>query len=281
MKKESRWMRFLLTFAMTVMMCLAFAGCGSSGGAAPTTTGDSENPNDAWPEPAAEAVADAAVGTVDLETAEDSPQFVGKLKQAKTADQLFVVAGIGKTTAYVSMHQKDEEGNWKQILTSPGYIGKAGLGKTKEGDAMTPVGTYKFNYAFGIAPDPGCTAFEYQQVTEDDYWSGDQREDHHYNEMVSLSDIPDLNTDDSEHIVDYPVHYRYCMNISWNEDGTPGKGSAIFLHCLGPQKPYTGGCIALPEDKVVTALRNVQEDCVVVIDSIQNIAPDLVEEWDL
>lgn len=51
-----------------------------------------------------------------------------------------MVAGIGKTTAYVSMHQKDADGNWKQIFTTPGYIGKSGLGKTKEGDAMTPVG---------------------------------------------------------------------------------------------------------------------------------------------
>lgn len=242
---------------------------------------DPDNPNAAWPEPSAEAMADAAVGVVDLATAEDSPEFVGKLEQAKDAKQLFVVAGIGKTTAYVSMHQKDEEGNWKQILTSPGYIGKLGLNKTKEGDSKTPTGTYRFNYAFGIAPDPGCSAFEYQQVTEDDYWSGDQRKDHGYNTMVNIADIPDLKVDDSEHIVDYPVHYQYCMNISWNEDGEKGKGSAIFLHCLGPQKPYTGGCVALPMDKVITAMRNVDKDCVVVIDKIQNIAPEQAEEWDL
>ena len=217
----------------------------------------------------------------DITTAEDSPEFVGKLEQAKDAEQLFVVAGIGKTTAYVSMHQKDEDGNWKQIITTPGYIGKEGLGKTKEGDAMTPVGTYHFNYAFGINPDPGCTAFEYQQVTDDDYWSGDQRKDYHYNEMVNIKDYPDLNTEDSEHIVDYPVHYQYCLNISWNEDGTPGAGSAIFLHCLGPQKPYTGGCVAIPKDKIITVLQNVDKDCVVVIDSLKNISPELWKEWEL
>ena len=33
------------------------------------------------------------------------------------------------------------------------------------------------------------------------------------------------------------------LNISFNEEGTPGRGSAIFLHCLGPQKPCTGGFI--------------------------------------
>ena len=34
----------------------------------------------------------------------DSPDWVGELEAAKDANQLFVVAGIGGTTAYVSMH---------------------------------------------------------------------------------------------------------------------------------------------------------------------------------
>ena len=222
----------------------------------------------------------AGSGKLDLKTLNDSPEWVAALPQAKTANQLFVVAGVGETTAYVSMHQKDENGNWKEILTTPGYIGKKGLGKTKEGDAKTPVGEFHFNYAFGIADDPGCV-FPYQKVTEDDYWSGDQREGHHYNEMVSIKDLPDLNTADSEHIADYIYHYQYCMNISWNENGEPGKGSAIFLHCLGPNKPYTGGCVAIPQDKVITAMQNVDKDCVVVIDTLQKIAPDYYSDWDL
>ena len=268
----------MLTVGMMLLACLCFAaGCG--------TSDEAEAPAEdaAQTETAADApaVADPLDAEFDLATAEDSPEFVGKLEQAKDADQLFVVAAIGKTDAYVSMHQKDEDGNWKQIVTTPGYIGKNGLGKTKEGDAMTPVGTHKFNYAFGINSDPGCKAFEYQQVTEDDYWSGDQRDGYHYNEMVSIKDYPDLNTEDSEHITDYNYHYQYCMNISWNEDGTPGKGSAIFLHCLGPQKPYTGGCVAIPENIMIKVMQNVQPDCVVVIDSLEKISPELWDEWEL
>ncbi len=247
--------RFLvgLAAAIAIMMCLMMGGCGASD--------DAE--------------------AFDITTAEDSPEWVAQLDQAKDAEQLFVVAAVGKTTAYVSMHQKDEEGNWKQIITTPGYIGKNGMDKEKEGDAKTPTGTYHFNYAFGINEDPGCEAFEYQQVTDDDYWSGDQREGYHYNEMVSIKDLPDLNKEDSEHIMDYPYHYQYCLNISWNEDGTPGKGSAIFLHCLGPQKPYTGGCVAIPKDQLIVVMQNVDEDCVVVIDSLQKLSPGLWKEWDL
>ncbi|MDO4869930.1 MAG: L,D-transpeptidase family protein [Bacillota bacterium] len=257
----------LITLAMA--LCLAFAGCGAS-----------EEPSQ--PSGSSESQTDTEqAAAFDLAAAEDSPEFVGDLEQAEDADQLFVVAATGGTTAYVSMHQKDEDGTWKQIMTTPGYIGLNGLGKTKEGDLKTPVGTFHFNYAFGINEDPGCEAFAYQQVTEDDYWSGDQRDGYHYNEMVSIKDLPDLNVEASERIVDYPVHYQYCLNISYNEEGEAGKGSAIFLHCLGPQKPYTGGCVAIPKDQIITVLQNVDEDCVVVIDSLENLSPELWEEWGL
>ena len=206
----------------------------------------------------------------------ESPEWVANLKEAETSDQLFIVAGVGETTAYISMHQKDSSGKWIEIMTTPGYIGKHGLGKTKEGDGKTPVGTFNFNYAFGIAQDPGCK-IPYQQVNEDNYWSGDPN--YQYNKMVNLSDYPQLNMDDSEHIVDYQVHYQYCLNISYNESGEAGKGSAIFLHCLGPQKPYTGGCVAIPQDKMETVMKKVKPECTVVIDSLQNLSPETCEEW--
>ena len=164
--------------------------------------------------------------------------------------QLFVVAGLGmdKTTATISMHQRDDAGNWKQILSTPGFVGLNGLcpdADHREGCAQTPIGVYHFNKAFGIAADPGC-AIPYIQVDDSTYWSGDP--DRQYNQMVDIRDVPELVMDDSEHIVDYEYQYQYCLNISFNEEGTPGRGSAIFLHCFGPLKPYTGGCVALPED---------------------------------
>ena len=55
------------------------------------------------------------------------------------------------------------------------------------------------------------------------------------------------------------------------EEGTPGRGSAIFLHWFGPLKPYTGGCIALPENLMKLVMQTIQEDCVVVIDTLENL----------
>ena len=203
----------------------------------------------------------------------DSPEWVVNLPAAQDAEQLLIVAGMGmdKTAATISMHQKDADGNWKQILATPGFVGKNGLcadADHKEGCAQTPVGIYHFNKAFGIAPDPGC-AIPYIQVDENTYWSGDP--DRQYNQMVDIRDVPELVMDDSEHIVDYDYQYRYCLNISFNEDGTPGRGSAIFLHCFGPWKPWTGGCVSVPENIMKKIMQNVREDCVVVIDTFESL----------
>jgi len=203
----------------------------------------------------------------------DSPEWVAALPAAQEADQLFVVAAMSmdRTTAFISMHQKDENGVWKQILSTPGFVGKNGLCPDVdhvEGCGQTPVGVYHFNKAFGIAADPGC-ALPYIQVDDDIYWSGDPN--YHYNEMMNINDYPGLAMDDSEHIVDYEYQYQYCLNISFNEEGTPGRGSAIFLHCFGPVKPYTGGCVAIPENLMKQVMQNVHADCVVVIDTLENL----------
>ena len=203
----------------------------------------------------------------------DSPEWVTSLPAAQEAEQLFVVAAMtmDRTTASISMHQKDADGRWKQILSTPGFVGINGLcldADHVEGCGQTPVGVYHFNKAFGIAADPGC-AIPYIQVDDDIYWSGDP--DNHYNEMVNINDYPQLAMDDSEHIVDYEYQYQYCLNISFNEECTPGRGSAIFLHCFGPTKPCTGGCVALPENIMKLVMQNVREDCVVVIDTLENL----------
>ncbi len=212
--------------------------------------------------PAASASTEAMLG--------DSPKWVTKLPQAKTSDQMVVVAAYEGTTAWVSMHEKGSDGKWRMVMTTPGYVGKLGLGKTREGDSLTPVGTYHFTDAFGIAPDPGCR-MPYLQVNDDIYWSGDPREGMQYNKLVNIKDYPDLDTENSEHIIDYTRQYQYCLNISYNEEGTPGEGSAIFLHCLGPYKPFTGGCVAIPENQMIKVMQHVKPDCRVVIDTLQNL----------
>ena len=198
-----------------------------------------------------------------------TPQWIQNLAVKNNANQIFVVAQIGeKTTAWISMHVKDPKGEWQQIMTTPGFIGKAGLGKTKEGDNKTPVGVFHFNFAMGIADDPNCL-IPYVKVDENYYWSGDAN--YKYNQLVDIRDYPNLNTEDSEHIIDYNPHYTYALNISYNEEGKPDLGSAIFLHCFGSAKPWTGGCVSIPTEKMKFVMQNVTPECVVVIDTLENL----------
>ena len=200
--------------------------------------------------------------------ADESPEWVSSLKAAENASQLAIVSRTNGSNALFSFHEKDDTGTWREIVSCPAYIGKKGLGKTREGDMKTPVGVYTFTMAFGILEDPGCP-MGYTKVDESHYWVGDSNSDR-YNQFVSTRDYDSFNRKQSEHIIDYDLAYKYCLNISWNDNGTPNKGSAIFLHCQTKNK-YTGGCVAIPEKDMRKVIQHVNHGCVVVIDSVKNI----------
>ena len=69
-----------------------------------------------------------------------SPDWVAELDAAKDAQQLFIVAAFDSnaTDAWISLHERQSDGTWRMVMTTPGFIGKNGLGKTREGDAKTP-----------------------------------------------------------------------------------------------------------------------------------------------
>ena len=191
----------------------------------------------------------------------------------KPIEQMVVVAGIQGTTAWISMHEKNSAGDWEMIMTTPGFIGKNGLGKTKDGDSKTPVGTFRFNYAFGIAPNPGC-ALNYVQVNEHHYWSGDRN--YKYNQFVDARKAPaNFNRGNSEHLIDYAPNYNYALSFDYNSAGTPGKGFGLFMQCLPSAKQWTEGGVAIPEDKMLFVIQHVKPDCVCIIDSLKNLGGTL------
>ena len=209
----------------------------------------------------------------------DSPEWFKKLDAAKDCEQLIVVAGVGETTCYVSMHEKDADGNWKMILQAPGYVGLEGMGKADSYHATTPIGTFTIDKAFGIADDPGCQ-MEYTKVTEDDYWSGDMREGMHFNEFININDVPDLDKDSSEHLIDYTYEYTYCLNMGYNSECVPGEGSCFFFHCMSLVKPYKGGCVAVNEAVMRLIMQKVRDGCKITINKAEALGIDLNEARD-
>ena len=197
-----------------------------------------------------------------------SPEWVADLNVAQDYGQIAIVKGTKGSEAEFSFHVKDFDGNWSEIISCPAYIGKKGWGKTREGDMKTPKGMYNFTMAFGINDFYGCK-LGYTKVDDSHYWVGDSNSER-YNQFTSTRYYDDFDKKDSEHIIDYKEAYKYCLNISYNEDGVPRLGSAIFLHCQ-TQNKFTAGCVAIPEEKMKEVLENVRDDCVVIMDTEKNI----------
>ena len=221
-------------------------------------------------------------GELDILSLEDSPEWVTLLKAAQdeTAQQLLIVScdGMDASTATLTMHLRTEDGLWKQILSAKAYVGRNGLcpdGERYEGCGKTPIGVYTFNMAFGTADDPGCT-IPYTKVNRYQYWSGDQREGMCYNRMVDIRDLPGLDKRNSEHLISNR-EYKYCLNISFNAECTPGRGSAIFLHCAARRTRSTYGCVAVAEKEMKLIMKNVIPECIVIIDTAENLERNITE----
>lgn len=210
-----------------------------------------------------------------------SPAWVTALPNAQdeTVSQLVIVAGtaMDASTATVSMHVRGTDGTWREVLSTSGIMGRDGMcpdEEHREGSdfTLTPIGVYRFNKAFGLAEDPGCS-IAYTQVDGDDYWSGDEREGMAYNQMVDIKEYPDLDLESSVHFTGAEEEYQYCLNISFNEEGTPGRGSAIFLRCAGKAEA-TGGSVAIPEESLKTIMEIVKPECVVIMDTAAALGAD-------
>lgn len=210
----------------------------------------------------------------------DSPEWVKKLPAAEDANQLLVVAGMGmdKTTAYVSLHSKDEEGNWKQIASSPGIMGKNGmcLDKDHTNDCeQTPIGTYHITRPVGIAPVPSIKT-PYTSAADVSYWSGetDPDGDIPFNSFVSILQYNDLDKETSEHLYDYEYEDQYCIAFDFNKEEQIGKGTKMFIKCFGNEKPYTNGSVEVPEDIMRVLISNIIPECVIVIDTMDNLGAE-------
>lgn len=202
----------------------------------------------------------------------DSPTWVTKLDAAKDAEQMIVIAGVDKSTAYITMHEKNKDGKWQQIIATPGFIGLDGLGKADIDHCYTPVGTFTVDKAFGLADDPGCQ-MEYTKVDDTYYWSGDPK--HDFNKLVSTKDVPDLDTENSEHIADFDYAYQYVLNMGYNSECEVQKGFAFFFHSFRVNRPYTGGCVAVPESIMKFVMQHIKPGCKFTINSLEKFGGDL------
>lgn len=178
--------------------------------------------------------------------------YIEKSKYAKKFSQLMLVEAKGNR-ATVSLHTRNAKGQWYVKLTSSGYVGRNGVGKTREGDLKTPNGLFTMSKAFGINSNPG-TSMAYRKVDGTWYWVSDPRSKY-YNKFVTTKKVK-RDWGEAERIIDYTTAYRYVLSVDYNKKCVPGKGSAIFLHCStgGP----TAGCVSVPQSAMVKILKQIK-----------------------
>lgn len=198
--------------------------------------------------------------TVPQTSEPDNNSFAADYAAASQYSQLVIVQSHG-TRATVTMHEL-QDGVWTEILRTDGFVGSNGVGEASEFTSATPQGTFPLYFAFGINPDPG-TKVPYLQVDEYDYWVGDSSSPL-YNQYARADSDTDWDKSKSERIIDYPTAYGYCLFIGYNIEGVPGKGSCFFLHCSNGRP--TAGCVSVPESDMAFILRNIGEDCGIVIE---------------
>lgn len=162
---------------------------------------------------------------------------------AAQTSQIVLVDHKSGSKANLSIHEK-RSGIWTELYSCEAFVGKNGIGKTREGDNKTPTGTFNLTIPFGIKADPGANG-AYTQVTKYHYWCGTSGSEL-YNQLVDMRVTDRKCTSSDEYLINYKGEYNYCMFVDYNDAGEAGKGSCIFLHCTG-KKDYTAGCIAVPE----------------------------------
>lgn len=191
---------------------------------------------------------------------------VTDLDAAKTAGQLILVVGEGASSqrAEVSFYQKEDDGRWREEFSVDGFVGRNGTSADKrEGDEKTPTGNYGFTMAFGVREDPG-SRLPYHLVDEDDYWV-DDGDSAYYNLLVNTREVK-KDWDSAEHLMSIVPFYDYALALDYNGERTPGKGSAVFLHCMENDAVVgTGGCVKIPEERMKQLVQQVDEGCRVII----------------
>lgn len=189
-------------------------------------------------------------------------------KTARKTDKIVLVYPRSSNRYHAGLWQK-QGGRFTEILsTNDGRVGARGLSWNRhKGDMTTPIGAYRLTEAFGIGNNPG-TKLKYYKLNNRSYWGDDTKAWGQYRNRYHEGRL----SSGGEHLLDYPVQYKYAINIGFNYDPViTGKGSAIFLHCNG--KNNTAGCVSVPENTMRTIITKVDANSyIIIVPSVNHIS---------
>lgn len=169
---------------------------------------------------------------------------IGNSRQIITVDS-------NESSCTVKLYEKNDH-SWNCLLETNGCVGRNGVSvESREGDYCTPKGLYPLGFAFGTEYLQNLN-IEYRIIKNNCYWIDDP-ESTLYNQWVESGNV---SWKSAEHLIDYPAAYKYAVVINYNMSPIiPGKGSAIFLHCMTGS--YTAGCVAIPESDMFNIMKRL------------------------
>lgn len=134
------------------------------------------------------------------------------------------------------------------MVSLPCRIGRAGVTQAKrEGDGATPAGVLRVLQGFWRADRrlPPRAGVPMKAIRSQDGWC-DAPQDRNYNRPVRLPYPASC-----EEMARRDHQYDVVLDLDWNRSPRRrGRGSAIFLHLMKPEKTGTAGCIALEHQRI-------------------------------
>lgn len=202
----------------------------------------------AAPASSAPTSAPAAVGTAGRPGGLPLPVDVGSATQVVTV----VAASARSTTAQVTAWQRGPAGWTVALGPLPARIGSGGVGSAGEGSTRTPAGTFGLTEAFGRASDPG-TRLPYRVVDGNDWWVSDVTSPRYNQHARCAPGTCDFSEAAGENLYAAGPVYDRAVVIDYNRGGTPGAGSAFFLHVSNGVA--TAGCVAIDGGSLAALMR--------------------------
>lgn len=180
--------------------------------------------------------------------------LVASSQTAQRTNQIVTVIASG-TTAKVTFLEK-ENGLWNEKLSANGFVGSQGVGQASESTSRTPKGSYSLGFAFGTS-NPG-TNLPFRQITPNSYWISNVNDDQ-YNTWQERGS----SSRSDEHLIDYPVQYKYGIVINYNtENIQKGAGSGFFLHVANGRP--TAGCVSVPENQMYELMKRIKPGAYII-----------------
>lgn len=146
-------------------------------------------------------------------------------------------------------------------------VGKSGIGfKEKEGDGVTPIGSFPLRDVFYRADKISTlkTDLDAHAILKDDGWSDDVLDEKNYNTLVKIPhpfSHEKMWRDDDV--------YDLVIVVGFNDDPVVvGKGSAIFIHIqrvIDSEVTPTHGCVAFDKNDLLEILTLLKKDSKLII----------------